>query len=481
MSEPPSVFISYSWTTPDHEAWVLQLANDLSQSGVHPVLDKWDLREGEDPALFMERMVNDPGIHKVILVCDRKYKEKADARTGGAGTEAQIISPALYGAGEKRNTKFVAVLAEKNENGGGFVPTYYGGRIYIDLSDESERSERFEQLVRWVFDKPVHVRPAIGARPAFLEETEGLQLQTSIKARRTTDAIRSHKPFWAAALREYLEALCCGLEQLRLSGSQDNFEDLVSASIKSFVPYRNEYLEVIRVVAQHNPGSDGPEVIHRFIESILPYSVAPSGLMSHTRWQFDNFCFLIYEMYLLTVAIFLKAEIFEYARVLVQQDYFGERLSYSGNRNMHAFTRINRMDLGSFQRTMQKLGLRTNSMRAHVLVERIPATGLQLTDVMQADLTLALAGRAREDSQVRWWPDTLLYSQYNQGAFPIFARSSSRAYYAKVQPIIGMSGSDLVDAVAALDEQGGFFSGMMVFGSERVATLIGSEALCTRP
>jgi hypothetical protein len=186
-------------------------------------------------------------------------------------------------------------------------------------------------------------------------------------------------------------------------------------------------------------------------------------------------------MYMLTVAIFLKAEMFEYARVLVQQDYFGERLSYSGNRNMHAFTRINRMDLGSFKRTMQKLGLRTNSMRAHVLVERIPPSGLQLTDVMQADLTLALAGRAREDSQGRWWPDTLLYSQYNQGAFPIFARSNSRAYYAKVQPIIGMSGSDLVEAVAAFDEQGGFFSGMMVFGNERVATLIGSEALCTRP
>lgn len=121
MSEPPNVFLSYSWTTPDHEAWVLQLANDLSEGGVHPVLDKWDLREGEDPAQFMERMVNDPNIHKVILICDKKYKEKADARTGGAGTEAQIISPALYGIGEKKNTKFVAVLAEKDENGRGFV------------------------------------------------------------------------------------------------------------------------------------------------------------------------------------------------------------------------------------------------------------------------------------------------------------------------------------------------------------------------
>jgi len=35
----PKLFVSYSWTNPDHEAWVLKLATDLRQSGVDVVLD----------------------------------------------------------------------------------------------------------------------------------------------------------------------------------------------------------------------------------------------------------------------------------------------------------------------------------------------------------------------------------------------------------------------------------------------------------
>lgn len=52
------------------------------------VLDKWDLREGHDAYAFMERMVNDSQIRKVVLVCDEVYARKADGRSGGVGTEA---------------------------------------------------------------------------------------------------------------------------------------------------------------------------------------------------------------------------------------------------------------------------------------------------------------------------------------------------------------------------------------------------------
>ena len=49
---PPKLFVSYSWTSPDHEAWVLQLATELRESGVDVILDKWDttsqsIREAE--------------------------------------------------------------------------------------------------------------------------------------------------------------------------------------------------------------------------------------------------------------------------------------------------------------------------------------------------------------------------------------------------------------------------------------------------
>jgi hypothetical protein len=92
----PKIFISYSWSTPDHEDWVLSLAQRLVNNGIDVVLDKWDLKEGHDKYAFMESMVTSSTITKVLIILDKKYAEKADERGGGVGTETQIISPNVY-------------------------------------------------------------------------------------------------------------------------------------------------------------------------------------------------------------------------------------------------------------------------------------------------------------------------------------------------------------------------------------------------
>lgn len=93
---PPKAFISYSWSSPEHEDWVLRLATELVESGIDVILDKWALKEGADKYDFMEKSVKDSTIRKVLIICDRAYAEKADSREGGVGTETQIISPEIY-------------------------------------------------------------------------------------------------------------------------------------------------------------------------------------------------------------------------------------------------------------------------------------------------------------------------------------------------------------------------------------------------
>ena len=90
--ENPRIFISYSWSSPEQEQRVLDIATELVECGIDVVLDKWNLKEGDDADAFMEQMVSDPSIEKVLIVCDKMYSEKSDKRKGGAGTEAQIIS-----------------------------------------------------------------------------------------------------------------------------------------------------------------------------------------------------------------------------------------------------------------------------------------------------------------------------------------------------------------------------------------------------
>ena len=71
----PKLFISYSWSNPQHEQWVIELSTSLRESGVDVILDKWDLKEGHDAYAFMEKMVSDPEIEKVAIVCDQVYSE----------------------------------------------------------------------------------------------------------------------------------------------------------------------------------------------------------------------------------------------------------------------------------------------------------------------------------------------------------------------------------------------------------------------
>lgn len=69
----PKIFISYAWESSD---LVLELAQRLVSHGVDVVLDKWDLKEGQDKYAFMERCVNDSEITKVLIICDKAYAQK---------------------------------------------------------------------------------------------------------------------------------------------------------------------------------------------------------------------------------------------------------------------------------------------------------------------------------------------------------------------------------------------------------------------
>lgn len=177
LFDGPRVFVSYSWSSVEHQEWVIDLAKDLVANGVDVVLDKWSLREGQDKYHFMEQMVADPTVKKVILVCDRRYEEKADSREGGVGTESQIVSKEIYES--VAQTKFVAVVTEYDNDGNPCTPAFFKSRVYIDMSTPSKRYESLEQLLRWIYDKPLHEKPALGRRPSFLEREAALALGTA--------------------------------------------------------------------------------------------------------------------------------------------------------------------------------------------------------------------------------------------------------------------------------------------------------------
>lgn len=160
----PKIFISYSWSS---DELVLQLAERLVSHGVNVILDKWDLREGQDKYAFMEQCVNDPEIDKVLIICDRKYTEKANNREGGVGDETVIISTEIYN--NVKQEKFIPIVAERDEHGAPFTPTYIKSRIYIDLSDNEKYESEYEKLLRNIYEQPIFKKPKLGSKPEWLE------------------------------------------------------------------------------------------------------------------------------------------------------------------------------------------------------------------------------------------------------------------------------------------------------------------------
>lgn len=448
----PKLFVSYSWTSPDHEAWVIRLATGLQESGVEVILDKWDLKEGHDAHAFMEQMVTDPEIEKVILVCDKAYADKADKRAGGVGTEAQIITPELYA--KKAQDKFVAVVTERDEAGNAYVPAYFKSRIHIDFSDSARYSENFEQLLRWIFGQPLHKKPPLGKKPAFLSQEEGaVQLTTSSRHRRAMDAITNGRDHAVPALADYFSTLVAEFEKLRIDPSAEPFDDAVVENIDCFLPYRNEAIEILDALALYLDTDETRRALHRFFEQLIPYLDRPQHITTWKDWDFDNFKFIVHELFLYALAILIRHERFQSAAYLMATDYYVTGNSERGRDAMVPFE-VFRDHMPSLAFRNQRLKLGRLSLRADMLKERCAGIGIEFRHLMQADFILFLRDRLdQSDVWGRWWPETLLYVGRYSGPFEVFARCRSTSYFERAKILLGIEKTNsLASLLSAFQE-----------------------------
>ena len=478
----PQVFISYSWTTPDHEAWVLQLATDLRENGVDAILDKWDLKEGHDGYKFMERMVNDDEIRKVILICDEGYVSKADSREGGVGTETQIITPEIYN--NNSQDKFVAIVKERDDQGNPYLPTFFRSRIFIDFSDPVKQSKNFEQLMRWIFDKQLHKKPQIGSIPPFLREEDSVvTLATSSRCRRAVSAIVNNLDHKFVLVEEFFQALSSECEKLRIqTETVETFDDLVVESIESFLPYRNEVIQICLLLARYPNANETAKVIHRFMEGLIPYMKRSENIMSSHDWDFDNFKFIIHELYLYAVACFIRHERFETAASLMGTGYYLPPDSVDYRANMKSFE-VFCNPLESLWHRKQRLKLNRASLHADLLRQRSNQSGISFRYLMQADFVLYLRSLhlVSENRYRLWKPETLLFSCNYPRVFEIFVRSQSAAYFNQVKVLLSVEDkSELGSTLAKLKDDTRLIPSWTYYEISP-NELLGYDKICTAP
>lgn len=148
------VFISYSWDSDDHRRWVRKLADSLEEiKELHVTWDGYDLDALADKNVFMEA-----GIHEsdyVIVVATKRYKEKADKRSGGVGIETYLTTAAHWDGLQKNDkTKVIVVLREHDA-----VPNYLKGHLYIDFSNDMEYPSSEAELLKYFRHESTIPRP----------------------------------------------------------------------------------------------------------------------------------------------------------------------------------------------------------------------------------------------------------------------------------------------------------------------------------
>ena len=476
--QSPKLFISYSWSSPEYENRVVTLAEELVKNGVDVTLDKWDLKEGHDTHKFMEQAVSDPEIKKVAIFCDKSYAEKADARAGGVGKETYLISSEIYSRHDQN--KFVAVILEKNDDGTPPVPTYYKGRIYIDLCEPDTESENFERLIRWIFDRPLYIKPQIGAVPSFLTDDNRAQSGTGATFRRCLDAIRNNKSFAYSSFDDYCRKFVDDLALFKIEKVDGkHLDDLVVESIEKLTPYRDEAAKIFIAVSQCNDSAKFVSRIHKLFEETLKYSKPNKSIGSWGKTDFDNYKFFINELFLYAVAIFIKQEKFEYAAYLFSTPYYFPEYAYARDDDvMQSHASFNEYP-ESLEHRNNRLSLRKLSIRAEMIKERCNIREITFTDLQQADLISYARHKIHpEAGYFRWYPDTLIYIRtHAEVAFEVFAKARSNKYFENIKTLLSITEKSEIDNFLESSPPLNFGS----INSPNVKALIGQKTLDTTP
>jgi hypothetical protein len=136
----PTAFISYSWDSEEHRAWVAKLAERLRGDGIDAKLDCWKVGPGEHLPELTEEMCSDAF---VLIVCTPNYKRKSDAQNVGPDYEGGMMTAEVYRKLKQR--KFIPVLARGTWEEA--APSWFPGKFYVDLSDPGSFERQYKDLV----------------------------------------------------------------------------------------------------------------------------------------------------------------------------------------------------------------------------------------------------------------------------------------------------------------------------------------------
>ena len=438
--ETPKIFISYSWHPTSNQLWVIKLAERLMSDGIDVVLDVWDLKDGHNKNVFMERMVNDPSIAKVLVICNKDYSEKANTRKGGVGIESTIISSDVYNKVDQN--KFIPIIREKDESGEAYTPTYMKSLVYIDFSEEDKYEENYDHLLRTIVGQPLYTKPSLGKIPSYLSNPSNSFLPTAGKFRRLNNAIMEGKPTVRMFADDYVDSFVSSLPSYKIDYRNIQGIEIVSkveTSIQEMLVLRDDFIKFLSILIKTDIGKGDYFIalFERILQKLTDSGVSLLESNSLDGLANDNFRYFLYDIFLSFTALMIKHEKFDVLRDLVTCKFCIEENTYTQQVSYQTILRFRK-----YNYTLNRYK-GENSNRASAVADMMVknSTVISSNELIKADLLLyylSLIHGIKEDYTEYWYPELNVYNHFIE----IMPRLASKRYFEKAKILFGVNSVD---------------------------------------
>jgi hypothetical protein len=449
-TEHPKVFLSYAWSDPEHKERVRLFANRLIGKGVEAILDIYDNKPGHELNSFMEQAVTDKTVTHVLVITDKTYADKADARTGGVGTETQLISSEVYKKIDQ--TKVVPLVFERTEEGKACLPTYMKTRHYIDFTDESQFESNFDELIRHLYNQPKYVKPPLGPIPDFVTPNRHAAEKIPLLAK---PASSSSQLGFDSASAELLNIL----KHLRQIGGDDKpADERIIDGINYAEPYVNALINEVDILLRDDDLGDKKliEKIDRLLTRAKAQQGPLPGVNSWRESDYEHVGFIVQELAMSVIALLVKHRRYSAIYSLINRTYFykthlGEQRAVTF-KGFYEYTQI----LDEYRN--RRLNLNRVSIAADVHKENASKfDAIDFEEMRNADSLLYLLTRFYSpDNRYEWWfPKLSVYGHRFEGHIDPLGELISKARAKEIAKMFGLDTvDDLIQAHKAAVELG---------------------------
>lgn len=296
----------------------------MEEGGIDVVIDDYDLKEGQDVNVFMERLKHDESLHFCLILSDSAYARKANERKKGVGTEAQIISKEIYDSVDQ--TRFVPVVMENDDQGKPCLPIFLQSRKFIDFSSPEKRNQNWERLVRLLHGKPARVKPTVGSAPDFLDEKVGFHFVATKTALATLRiGLMEGKPGVAILRDDVLDSFASEIAEAvnQVTTNDLSSEDTIQrweSLLRLQVPARDLLVDWMLVEAKIDPERAVVKCITPLLERAFTLPARHDGISSDHVVD-DAMACLTYELTLYAVACLTEVDGVSALKLLLEHPF----------------------------------------------------------------------------------------------------------------------------------------------------------------